>query len=42
MMTLEEMIKVIDEARKSIDNEELQYKLANVGIFLAKLKDLIH
>ena len=40
-MSIDEMIKVLDEARKSIDNDELNNKLANIGVWLVKLKELL-
>lgn len=40
-MSIDEMIKTIDEARKTVQSEELQNKLANIAIFLIKLKELV-
>ena len=39
-MSIEEMIKWIDEYRKTVKDEEVNTRLSMIGIFLAKLKDL--
>lgn len=40
-MTIDEMIEALDKIRKTEENEEIQYQLSSIGIFLAKVKDLI-
>jgi len=40
-MNIEEMIKWIDEYRKTVKDEEVNTRLSMIGIFLVRLKDLM-
>lgn len=40
-MSIDEMIKWIDEYRKTVKDEETNTRLSMIGIFLVKLKDLL-
>lgn len=39
-MSIEEMIKWIDEYRKTVIDEEVNTRLSLIGIFLVRLKEL--
>ena len=40
-MTIDEMIEALEKIRKAEENEEVQYQLSCIGIFLINLKDLV-
>ena len=40
-MSIDEMIKWLDEYRKTLNDEDANIRLSMIGIFLAKLKDLL-
>jgi len=40
-MSIDEMIQWIDEYLKTLNDENAEYRLTMIGIFLAKLKDLL-
>jgi len=40
-MSIEEMIKWLDEYRRTVKDEETNARLSMIGIFLVRLKDLL-
>lgn len=41
-MRIDEMIDVLDKAKNLIQDEEFQCKLANIQLFLLRIKELVH
>ena len=41
-MSIDEMIEALDKIRKSVEDEDTQYQLSCIGLFLSKLKEIVH